>query len=106
MPESHPRIIAAAQAKVDFYDDLRGHPSQWTEIEYAEAETALKAAETWDAAHGVHRITVDDNFRDRLLEAIREGDRRVDPIASILDGIVGLIEGTAGERRASLRTHR
>ena len=70
MPESHPRIVAAAQAKVDFYDELRGHPSEWTEIEYAEAQAALKAADAWDAANGIRRITVDDSFRDRLADAI------------------------------------
>jgi hypothetical protein len=52
------RIIAAAQAKVDFYDELRGHPSEWTEIEYAEAEVALKAADAHDAANGIGRVPV------------------------------------------------
>jgi hypothetical protein len=52
------RIIAAAQAKVDFYDELRGHPSEWTEIEYAEAEAALKAADAHDAANGIGRVPV------------------------------------------------
>lgn len=53
------RIIAAAQAKVDFYDDLRGHPSEWTEIDYAEAEAALKAADAHDAANGICRVRAD-----------------------------------------------
>ncbi|ACL42321.1 hypothetical protein Achl_4370 (plasmid) [Pseudarthrobacter chlorophenolicus A6] len=53
------RIIAAAQATVDFYDDLRGHPSEWTEIEYAEAEAALKAADAHDAANGISRVRSD-----------------------------------------------
>lgn len=50
------RIIATAQAKVDFYDDLRGHPSEWTEIEYAEAESALRAADAHDAENGISRL--------------------------------------------------
>lgn len=70
MPENHPRIIAAAQATVDFYEQLRGRPSQWTEIDYAEAEAALQAADAWDAAHGVHRIPLNDELRDRLADAI------------------------------------
>jgi hypothetical protein len=74
VPESSPRIIAAAQARVDFYDALRGHPSEWTEIDYAEAEAALKAADIWDAANGILRIPVDDGLRDRLADAIHEGD--------------------------------
>jgi hypothetical protein len=53
------RIIAAAQAKVDFYDELRGHPSEWTEIEYAEAQAALKAADAHDVANGIRRVPVD-----------------------------------------------
>jgi hypothetical protein len=53
------RIIAAAQAKVDFYDELRGYPSEWTEIEYAEAEAALKAADAHDSAHGIGRVSTD-----------------------------------------------
>lgn len=50
------RIIAAAQASVDYYDELRGHPSEWTEAEYAVAEATLKAADAWDAANGVRRV--------------------------------------------------
>lgn len=100
MPESHPRIVAAAQAKVDFYDDLRGHPSEWTELEYSEAAAALKAAEAWDAANGVHRVVVDDSFRDRLMDAIHspEADLGEDAGASgevILTAVLALIEGGA-----------
>ncbi|MET4143972.1 hypothetical protein [Arthrobacter sp. UYCo732] len=50
------RIVAAAQAKVDFYDDLRGHGSEWTEIEFAEAQAALKSADAWDTANGIRRV--------------------------------------------------
>lgn len=57
--EDPARIIAAAQAKVDFYDDLRGHPSEWTEIEYAEAQAALRAADAHDAANGIRRVGAD-----------------------------------------------
>lgn len=79
MPENHQRTIAAAQATVDFYEPLRGHPSEWTEIEYAEAEAALKAADAWDAANSVLRISVNDGLRDRLADAIHEGDLGEDP---------------------------
>lgn len=74
MPESHPRIVAAAQAKVDFYEPLRGRQSEWTETDYAEAEMAVKAADAWDAANGIHRVTVDDSLRDRLMDALHSGD--------------------------------
>jgi hypothetical protein len=97
MPEDHPRIIAAAQAKVDFYDPLRGHPSEWTEIEYAEAQAALKAADAWDAANGVLRIPLDDAFTDRLMDAITEGDLSEDPGASgslIYRAVLGVLRGT------------
>jgi hypothetical protein len=96
MPERHPRIIAAAQAKVDFFDELRGHPSEWTEIDYAEAEAGLKAADAWDAAHGVRRITLDDSFRDRLSDAIHQGDPGEDAGASsevIIDAVLALLSG-------------
>lgn len=101
MPESHPRIIAAAQAKVDFYDDLRGHPSEWTEIEYAEAQVALKAADAWDAANGVRRVTINDGFRDRLADALHTGDIDLgeDPGASsdaIITAVLALIGGANG----------
>jgi hypothetical protein len=56
--QDHARIIAAAQATVDFYDELRGHPSEWTEIEYAEAAASLKAADEHDAANGIGRVTI------------------------------------------------
>lgn len=99
MPESNPRIIAAAQAKVDFYDDLRGHPSEWTETDYAEAEVALDAAGAWDAANSVHRITIDDAFTDRLMDAIAEGDLGEDAgasSASIYLAVLGVIRGASG----------
>lgn len=73
MSENHPRTIAAAQAKVDFYDDLRGHPSQWTEIDYAEAEASLRTADAWDVSNGVIRVAVDDRLRDRLADALQGG---------------------------------
>lgn len=50
------RIIAAAQAKVDFYEPLRGRTSEWTEIDYAEAEASLKAADAWDVANNINRV--------------------------------------------------
>lgn len=101
MPESHLRIIAAAQAKADFYDGLRGHPSEWTEIEYAEAQAALKAADTWDAANGVHRITLDDAFRDRLADALHTGDIDLGEDAgassdAIITAVLTLVGGAHG----------
>lgn len=99
MPENHPRTIAAAQATVDFYEPLRGRPSEWTEIEYAEAEAALKAADAWDAANGVHRIPVDDELRDRLADAIHEGDLGEDPGTSsqvILAAVLSALAAHAG----------
>lgn len=96
MPESHPRIVAAAQAKVDYFDGLRGHTSEWTEIDYAEAEAGLQAADAWDAANGVRRIAVDDSFRDRLSDAVHLGDLGEDAGASsqvIMDAVLAIIEG-------------
>ena len=98
MPKDNPRIVAAAQAKVDFYDELRGHPSEWTEIEYGEAEAALKAADAWDAANGVRRITLNDDFRDSLADAIHSpgADLGEDAGASgeaILGAVLALLEG-------------
>jgi hypothetical protein len=49
------RIIAAAQGKVEFYDALRGYPSEWTEADYAEAQATLAAADAWDTANGIRR---------------------------------------------------
>jgi hypothetical protein len=74
MSKDDPRIVAAAQAKVDFYDDLRGYPSEWTELEYGEAEAGLKAADAWDTVNGVCRVALDDSFTDRLADALHEGD--------------------------------
>lgn len=83
MPENHPRVIAGAQARVDFYEPLRdGRPSEWTEIDYAEADITLKAADAWDMANGVLRIPVNDGLRDRLADAIHESDLGEDPGAS------------------------
>lgn len=74
MLENHPRVIAGAQARVDFYEPLRdGRPCEWTEIDYAEADVTLKAADAWDAANGVLRVTVDDALRDRLMDALHVG---------------------------------
>jgi hypothetical protein len=97
MPENSPRIVAAAQAKVDFYEDLLGHPSEWTELDYAEAQAGLKAADAWDAANGVHRITIDDAFTDRLMDAIHAGDLGEDAGASsqvIHDAILAVLRST------------
>lgn len=97
MPENDARTIAAAQARVDFYDGLRGHPSEWTEIDYAEADASLEAADAWDAAHNVLRITVDDDLRDRLADAIHEGDLGEDPGTSsqtILDAVLAALTAT------------
>lgn len=95
MPETEPRIVAAAQAKVDFYDDLRGHPSDWTEIEYGEAEAALKAADAWDTANGVRRITVDEAFKENLSIAVSENIGDESPGAAH-HAILALIEGANG----------
>lgn len=97
MSESLPRIAAAAQARVDFYDALRGHPSEWTEIDYAEAEVVLSAADAWDAASGVLRIRLDDGLRDRLADAIQKGDLGEDPGSSsqtILDAVLAVLTAT------------
>lgn len=95
MPENLPRIVAAAQAKVDFYDDLRGHPSEWTEIEYAEAEAALKAADAWDAANGLRRVSVDEDFKENLSIAIAENIGDENPGAAYLT-VLALLEGANG----------
>jgi hypothetical protein len=99
VPENQPRIIAAAQARVDFYDALRGHPEVWTEIDYAEAEASLIAADTWDAANGVLRIPIDDSLRDRLADAVHEGDLGEDRGTSsqtILDAVLAVLTATPG----------
>lgn len=90
MPENHPRIIAAAQAKVDFYEPLRGRPSEWTEIDYAETEASVKAADAWDAANGIHRVTVDYSLRDRLMDALNTDDLYEDADA-VLEAVLAVI---------------
>lgn len=89
MPETIPRIAAAAQAKVDFYDDLRGHPSEWTEIDYAEAAAALTAADAWDLSNGVISVAVDDRLRDRLADALQGSPGT--PTRTILDAILAAL---------------
>jgi hypothetical protein len=95
MFENHPRVIAGAQARVDFYEPLRdGRPGEWTEIDYAEADITLKAADAWDAANGVLRVTVDDALRDRLMDALHEGDLHKDADTVLAAVLAALVPGT------------
>ena len=95
MLENHPRVIAGAH----FYEPLRdGRPSEWTEIDYAESDVTLKAADAWDAANNIHRVTIDDALRDRLMDALHvgaTGDLCEDADTVLAAVLAALVPGTS-----------